>query len=284
MESKTADLGDVQLHYVSAGAGEPVVLLHGWPTTWYEWRDVIPVLAERYHVIAPDLRGLGDSSRPESGYDKRTVSEDVWLLVHDVLGHESWHLVGHDWGGPTAYSLAAAHPDSVRRLVIVDGHPPTEENPWPPEWHHAFHAVPDLPETLVAGREELYLRWFFDNVGHPSYEIPAEAMAEYLRTYSQPEALRAGFEYYRALGEDMRENSRLARTPLPMPVLAIQVEGPFGRDPELRFTENEEAERMRQVATDVGEAMIPDAGHWVLEEKPEAVAALIVEFLAEAGG
>ena len=95
-----ADLGDVRLHYVTAGSGFPVVLLHGWPQSWYEWRHVIPGLAERFRVIAPDLRGLGDSSRPADGYDKKTVGGDVWRLVHDVLGISAFHLVGHDWGGP----------------------------------------------------------------------------------------------------------------------------------------------------------------------------------------
>src|ERR1700759_3428274 len=111
MEHHQADLGDVRLHYVTTGTGFPVVLLHGWPQSWYEWRKVIPGLAERYQVIAPDLRGLGDSSRPPDGYDKKTVGNDVWRLVRDVLGISAFHLVGHDWGGPTAYAIAAAHPD-----------------------------------------------------------------------------------------------------------------------------------------------------------------------------
>ncbi len=109
MEHHYADLGDVRLHYVTAGRGFPLVLLHGWPQSWYEWRLVMPGLAERFRVIAPDLRGLGDSSRPADGYDKKTVAGDIWRLAHDVLGIDRFHLVGHDWGGPTAYALAAAH-------------------------------------------------------------------------------------------------------------------------------------------------------------------------------
>ena len=111
-----AELDDVTLHYVTAGRGPVVVLLHGWPQTWYEWRHVIPTLAERYTVIAPDLRGLGDSSRPLAGYDKQNVAHDIWQLVNGKLGFERFFLVGHDWGGPTAYALAAAHPDAVARL------------------------------------------------------------------------------------------------------------------------------------------------------------------------
>ena len=111
-----ADLGDVQLHYVTAGEGFPIVLLHGWPQSWYAWRYVMPELAKTYQVIAPDLRGLGDSSRPQEGYDKKTIAHDIWRLLHDHLGHKQFMLVGHDWGGPTAYAIAAAHPQAVRKL------------------------------------------------------------------------------------------------------------------------------------------------------------------------
>ena len=105
-----AELGDVRLHYVTAGSGFAVVLLHGWPQSWYEWRLIMPGLAERFRVIAPDLRGLGDSSRPAGGHDKKTVGGDIWPLIHGVLGISEFHLVGHDWGGPTAYAIAVAHP------------------------------------------------------------------------------------------------------------------------------------------------------------------------------
>ncbi len=114
-----ADLGDVMLHYIMAGKGEPVVLLHGIPQTSHEWRDVIPYLAQHYRVIAPDLRGLGDSSRPATGYDKKTMADDVWRLLKQ-LKIDRFHLVGHDWGGPTAFSLAAHHPEAVSRLAILD--------------------------------------------------------------------------------------------------------------------------------------------------------------------
>ncbi len=115
-----AYLTQIRMHYVMAGRGEPLVLLHGWPQTWYEWREVIPALAEKFCVIAPDLRGLGDTSRPQNGYDSATIANDVWELVNAKLGYQRFFLAGHDWGGPVAFSLAAQHRDAVRRLAIID--------------------------------------------------------------------------------------------------------------------------------------------------------------------
>jgi pimeloyl-ACP methyl ester carboxylesterase len=156
--NRFAEVGEVMLHYVTAGEGPPVVLLHGWPQTWWEWRRVMPALAQRYTVIAPDLRGLGDSSRPAGGYEKKSVADDIWQLVNGVLGHETFFLVGHDWGGPTAYALAAAHPEAVRRLVILDVVIPGcggDFSQGGRRWHHQFHITPDLPEALTAGREDI---------------------------------------------------------------------------------------------------------------------------------
>ena len=198
-----ADLGELLMHYVTAGAGEPLVLLHGWPQTWYEWRAVIPALARRFRVIAPDLRGLGDTGRPADGYDKRTVAEDVYRLVRDHLGLTQICLVGHDWGGPVAFAYAAAHRDAVRRLAILDVTVPGDgtENlsQGGRRWHHGFHRTADLPEALVQGRERIYLSWFYRTFSYRPDGIPEAAIDEYLRTYSQPGALRAGFAYYRAI-------------------------------------------------------------------------------------
>ncbi len=159
-----ADLSDVRMHYVTAGEGYPVVLLHGWPQTWYEWRHIIDKLAPHYRVIAPDLRGLGDTSCPASGYDKKTIAHDVWELVHNELKLQNFYLVGHDWGGPTAYALAAHHPDAVKKLAIIDVTIPGDGGPdisqGGKRWHHAFNRTPALPEALVTGREVVYLGWF----------------------------------------------------------------------------------------------------------------------------
>src|SRR5262245_10260901 len=120
LEHGFANLGDVTIHYVTAGQGPPAVLIHGWPQTWYMWRDIMPGLAHRYRVIAPDLRGFGESSRPVAGYDKKTMSDDLWRLAQGVLGESRLFVVGHDWSGPTAFALAARHRDAVRRMAIFD--------------------------------------------------------------------------------------------------------------------------------------------------------------------
>ena len=216
-----ADVGDVTLHYVVSGEGYPIVLLHGWPQTWYEWRLMIPLLATRYTVIAPDLRGLGDSSRPLDGYDKKTVAADIWRLVHDTLGYREFHLVGHDWGGPTAFALAAAHPEAVSRLAIVDVVIPGDGGDFSQggrRWHHQFHMTPDLPEALITGRERIYLQWFYRTFAYDPCAIDAAAIDEFVRTYAQPGALRAGFAYYRAIGQDAADNAALVHLILSLPL------------------------------------------------------------------
>ena len=158
----------IQLHYVIGGEkGDPIVLLHGWPQTWYEWRHIIPqLIANNFTVIAPDLRGLGDSEKPQTGYDKKTIAEDIYQLVKK-LGYSKIYLVAHDWGGPVAYSYAAAHPQDVNKMVILDTSVPgfgleKAENFSKRIWHFSFHAVRDLPEKLIEGKEDTYLNWFYD--------------------------------------------------------------------------------------------------------------------------
>jgi pimeloyl-ACP methyl ester carboxylesterase len=273
-----ADLGDVLIHYATAGSGPPVVLLHGWPQTWYEWRHVVPALAARHTLVMPDLRGLGDSSRPEAGYDKRTVAHDVWRLMHERLGYERFFAVGHDWGGPTAYALAAAHPDAVRRLVILDVVIPGDGGDFSQSgrrWHHAFHMTPDLPEALVHGRERLYLSWFYRSFGHRPDAIGEADIDEYARTYTQPGAMRAGFAYYRALPRDISDNaSFIARFKLPMPVLAVGGANGRGRGAEV-------GDSLKRVAHDVHAEIFSECGHWIPEEQPERLARALLAFLAD---
>ena len=277
IEHHHADLGDVRLHYVTAGQGFPVVLLHGWPQSWYEWRHIMPELAGQYRVIAPDLRGLGDSSRPLTGYDKKTVGNDVWRLL-ESLGISEFFLVGHDWGGPTAYAIAAAHPDAVRKLAILDVTIPGDGSPNISQggrrWHHAFHQTLDLPEALVQGREDIYFGWFYRNYGNRVNAIPDADIAEYLRTYRQPGALRAGFAYYRAIPQDIADNLAISeRFKLPMPVLALGGDSAWGRRMEV-------VESMRRMATDVQGGVIENCGHWMPEEQPEELLRRLRAFFA----
>jgi pimeloyl-ACP methyl ester carboxylesterase len=273
-----ADLGDVRLHYVTAGDGFPVVLLHGWPQSWHEWRHIIPGLSIHYRVVAPDLRGLGDSSHPPGGYDKKTVGGDVWRLMHDVLGLSEFYLVGHDWGGPTAFAVAAAHPEAVKKLAILDVTIPGDGSPDMSQggrrWHHAFHQTLDLPEALVSGREDIYLGWFYRHYG--ARPLSAEDTAEYLRVYRHPGALRAGFSYYRALPQDVADNAALLASGfrLPMPVLALGGDSAWGRRMEVM-------ESLRRVAVDVRGGMIENCGHWMPEEQPEELLRQLLSFFAD---
>jgi pimeloyl-ACP methyl ester carboxylesterase len=269
-----AELGDVRLHYVTAGNGFPVVLLHGWPQSWFEWRHIIPGLAQQYRVIAPDLRGLGDSSRPAGGYDKKTIGHDIWRLVHEVLGIDAFYLVGHDWGGPTAYAVAAAHPGAVRKLAILDVTIPGDGSPTISQggrrWHHALHQTLDLPEALIAGREDIYLGWFYRNYG--ARPLAEEETAEYLRTYRQPGALRAGFSYYRAIPTDIADNAATAASfKLPMPVLALGGDRAWGRREEV-------LDSLRRMATDVRGGIVENCGHWMPEEQPAVLLDRLLAF------
>ena len=217
-----ATVNGIQLHYVMGGKGDPVVLLHGWPETWYAWHKVMPALAKNYTVIAPDLRGLGDSSKPLTGYDGKTLAEDIHQLVTQ-LGFKSIFLVGHDIGTQVAYSYAAAHPTEVKRLVVMEipppgFFPPPTVNGGPPLWWVLFHQTPDVPEALVQGKEMTYLSWHYQNLAYNPAAITQEAINEYVSKYSVPGGMRAGFEHYRAIPQDAIQNMNYSKTNLTMPI------------------------------------------------------------------
>jgi pimeloyl-ACP methyl ester carboxylesterase len=265
----TATVNGIQMHYVMGGQGDPVVLVHGWPQTWYEWRHVMPALAKNYTVIAPDLRGLGESSKPISGYDGKTTAEDIHQLV-TKLGFNDIFLVGHDFGVQVAYSYAAAHPNEIKRLVILDV-PVAGIGPGgniTGLWWAQFHNVRDIPEMLVAGHEREYLTWFYRYSCNPA-AITEEDIDEYVSHYSSPGGMRAGFEYYRALSDDIKQNKEYSMVKLPMPVLVLGGECSFG-DAAL--------DSMRLLATDVRGSVIPNTGHWIPEERPEFLADQLFKF------
>ncbi|MCH9670936.1 MAG: alpha/beta hydrolase [Gammaproteobacteria bacterium] len=271
-----ARLSELSMHYVTAGSGPPLVLLHGFPQSWYEWREIIPALAKHYFVVAPDLRGLGDSGRPASGYDKATVAEDVWELLNKELGITTFNLVGHDWGGPTAFALAAQHRDAVRALAILDVTIPGDGSDVfstsQGRWHHGFHSTLDLPEALVHGRERIYVSWFCKNFASHQGAISEAAIDEYARTYAEPGAMRAGFNYYRAIPQDSANTQRFMQDgKLKMPVLAVGGGQSFGRR-ELVF------ESLRRVAENVTGHVVDSAGHFIPEEAPDALIELLMDF------
>jgi pimeloyl-ACP methyl ester carboxylesterase len=262
-----ATVNGIQMHYVMGGQGPPVVLLHGWPETWYAWRHIMPALAENYTVIVPDLRGLGDSSKPTTGYDGKTVAEDIHQLVTQ-LGFNTIFLVGHDIGVWVAYPYAAEHPTEVEKLVIMEVPPPgffpPELIPW---WFH-FNQVRDVPEKLVEGKEMEYLTWFYHNLAYIPSAITQEAINEYVRAYSAPGGMRAGFEYYRAFQEDAMQNQNYSQTKLPMPVLALGA----GYIPAFGGISNPlPVLGMQQLAENVTGIIIPNAGHFFPEEQPQFV-------------
>ena len=202
-EHRMAAVNGINIHYVIEGQGEPVVFIHGWPEFWYGWRRQIPVMSERYQVIVPDLRGFGYSDKPLHGYDTKSAASDIYELVKQ-LGHEQVSIVAHDIGVRVAYRFTLDHEDMVSRMVLLDSTPPMEQlGPQAPSvvrerWHSYFHQQFDLPEKLIEGREEVYLRHIFKDWTINKYPPSAAEVAEYVRAYSQPGALRGGFSYYRA--------------------------------------------------------------------------------------
>lgn len=277
VEHQTLRLRRVELHVATAGAGTPVVLLHGWPQTWHEWRKLAPLLCGRYRLVMPDLPGLGDSSRPEDGYDKKTIAADLREMCERLeLGR--YHLVGHDWGGPTAFALACADRASVRTLTILDVTVPgigPDISQGGARWHHAFHMTPQLPEALVQGRERAYLSWFYGEFCWQRGAISASDIDEYVRCYARPGAMRAGFAYYRAIPQDKADNRAILESGfrLPMPVLALG-----GARTEARGRAEEPLASLRLVADDVRGGAVAECGHFIAEEQPELLARELFEF------
>ena len=270
----------VRLHYYMAGDGEPLILLHGVPKTSYYWRKALPMLTSKFTVIVPDLRGFGDSTRPNDGYDMRTMAENIVQLA-SRLGYESFNIAGEDWGAACSYTLAAAYPDKVKKLAFVEMILPgfgledwsflttenVNSNRW--LWHINFYSVPDFPEFLITGRERQYFNKFFKNETYDP-NIPDDALDEYVRCYSQPGGLRSMFEVYRATLENGEWNKKAAETKLPMPVLAVGSK---------HFIADEVQRQMERVATDVS-GVILDYGHQLAEECPEDFAHVLDEFFS----
>jgi pimeloyl-ACP methyl ester carboxylesterase len=273
-----ASVNGIQMHYVIGGHGDVVVLLHGWPQTWYNWRHVMPALAQNYTVVAPDLRGLGDSSKPVTGYDGNTTAEDINQLLTQLGPNEKIYLVGHDLGAQTAYSYAAIHPDKVSKLVIMDFvfpgfFPPGIEDIL---WWFGFHKTPDIPELLTVGKEREYLSWHYRGLAYNPEAITEADIDKYVSSYSAPGGMRAGFEYYRAFPINEEQNKALSETKLQIPVLALggDIYPALGGDAPGNFALNS----TQGLAENVKGVIVPLSGHYIAEEQPEFLADQLLKF------
>jgi pimeloyl-ACP methyl ester carboxylesterase len=268
----TASVNGIRMHYVIGGQGDPVVLLHGWPQTWYEWHKIMPALSKNYTAVAPDLRGLGDSSKPFAGYDGNTTAEDIYQLLSQLGLDQKIYLVGHDIGVQTAYSYAASHPNNVSKLVILDVpvagfSPPGFEDCC---WWFSFHP-PDIPEVLTAGKEREYLSWFYTTFAYNPEAITEADIDECVSHYSAPGGMHAGFEYYRAFPINVKQNKEHANVKLPIPVLALGGE----------YTGNAALASMKSLAKNVSGGIIPFSGHWIAEERPNFLIEQLTKFFNE---
>jgi len=266
----TTEVNGVRFHSVIGGQGSPLVLLHGWPQTWYAWRKIMPELAKSYTVIVPDLPGLGDSAPSEAGYDTLTVAEYIFQLIRS-LGYQQIFLVGHDLGALVAYAYAVQHREQVQRLVILDvpveGFGLNEMHPW----HFGFFQAPGLAESLVEGRVRLLLQFFFSGMGSPAAFAP-EDVDEYVRCYSNPDSLQAGFEYYRAFPRNEQRMKEHGKQKLQMPVLALGGENSGGGFPFYSLA---------QVAEHVSGGIILKSGHFIPEDQPEELVRQLNAFFSE---
>lgn len=271
-----ADVAGQRIHYVTAGKGEPVLLIPGWPQTWYAWRYVMSGLAaEGYMAIAVDPPGTGYSSRPETGYDTGAVATTLHTMMKQ-LGHTKYSVVGHDIGMWAGYALAADYPADIKKIAlteaVIPGLAPAPSIFVDPEdniflWHFMFNQVQDLPEMLTAGKEQEYLNFIFD---HWSYRRDRVAAQTYIDAYSSPGGLRAGFAYYRAIPQTISQNKRRAEKKLTMPVLAI------GAD---HATRDAPLQTLQGRAVNLQGVMLSECGHFVTEECPEQFMAALLPFL-----
>jgi pimeloyl-ACP methyl ester carboxylesterase len=273
----------LRLHFVIGGADveQTIVLLAGFPESWFAWRQVMPLLGQRYRVVAIDLPGQGDSDRPLDGYDTQTVAERVHDLVTH-LGIKHYNLVAHDVGAWVAFPYALLFADEVTALVLMDAGIPgvtlPEMLPSSPDkawktWHFAFHAVPDLPETLIEGREREYLSWFFREKTASPMAYDEAALSEYLRVFRAPGGLRAGLSFYRSAAKSAAQNrALLSGVRLSMPVLGLSADK--GSIPDM-------AAGLRPHGSNVSGEVIADCGHFQPEEQPEAVAAAVLRFVGQ---
>jgi pimeloyl-ACP methyl ester carboxylesterase len=271
--SKFAEVDGAKLHYLTAGKGPAVVLLHGYTQTSRMWRPIIPLLAEKFTVIAPDLPGIGDSDIPKKGLDMKSAAASVHALVKS-LGITKARVVGHDIGLMVAYAYAAQFPSEVEKLVVMDAFLPGVPG-WedvynnPRIWHFRFNGP--TPEALVRGRERIYFEHFWNNfAADKTHSIPEADRVAYSAAYARPGRMHAGWEYFVSFQQAAKDFAELSKTKLTMPVLAIGGEKANGTVLGLQ---------MKLVATDATMLVLKNTGHWVLEENPKETTEALQKFL-----
>jgi pimeloyl-ACP methyl ester carboxylesterase len=278
--SRYVDTGELRLHAVTGGDGPPLLLVHGWPQTWYQYRMVMPALARDFQVVAVDQRGIGLSDKPEDGYDTGTIAGDLVALM-ETLGHQRFALVGFDTGMPIAYALAADHPDRLERLVVgeapLPGVTPSPPLLLPPPlnarlWHLTFNQLPaEVNEELVRGREAIFFGAEYD-ASAGTNKLPDATVSYYIDLLAaDPQALHGSFQVYRAFPTIIGQNEQRKARRLSLPVLAVG-----GAESSGAMV----ADTMQLVADNVQSLVIADCGHWVAEQAPEELLAALTAFLA----
>src|SRR6266853_1751698 len=271
--SRTATVEGVKLHYLTAGYGPAVILLHGYAQTSRMWRPIIPLLAEKFTVIAPDLPGIGDSDIPADGLDMKTAAIRIHALVKS-LGIAKARVVGHDIGLMVAYGYAAQFPAETEKLVVMDAFLPGVEG-WEPVfnnpdmWHFRFHGP--TPEALVRGRERTYFEYFWNDLAaDKTHSLPEADRVAYATAYARPGRMRAGWAYFAAWPQTAKDFAQLSQTKLNMPVLSIAGE---------KASAAVLGQQMKVVATNAKEVVLKDTGHWVMEERPKETTDALLKFL-----
>ncbi|MFJ5925285.1 alpha/beta fold hydrolase [Kitasatospora sp. NPDC092948] len=273
------DVAGLGLHYVIGGHGPTLVLLHGYPQTWYEWHRIMPALAEHYTVVAPDLPGAGQSDAPPAGYDKKTMAAGIHALLASLGKDQDVRVVGHDIGSMVAYAYAAQYPATVRKLVLSEAPIPDDgiyrfpsltEN-GPGVWNFGFFSLTNgLPEDMIRGRETTWTAGFVDALERVKGAVTPEDIQVYAHYLRDPAHLKASLTWFRVFPQDIRDNEQLRQAPLAMPVLAIGASGSLG--PAV-------ADQVRSYASDVTGLTVADSGHWIYEEHPAELTATLLDFL-----
>lgn len=273
ISSKTAEVQGVTLHYLTAGHGSPVILLHGFTQTSMMWKPIIPALAERFTVIAPDLPGIGDSSIPEDGLDMKTAAIRIHALAA-MLGLSQVEVVGHDIGLMVAYAYAALYPAEVQKLVVMDAFFPGVPG-WelyynnPRLWHFRFQGA--TPEALVAGRERIYFEYFWNELAaDKTKSVPEEAREVYTAAYARPGRLHASWNYFVSFQQAAHDFAEFSQTKLPMPVLSIAGE---------KASAAVQSAQAKLIATNATIVVLKDTGHWLMEERPRETMDALLKFL-----